>query len=145
MKPMMLYLALAYSSERRYAADSAIDGIAVEVCQPVRDFEGEIVQKGRGQEHHCRPDGEDYREQEVMRCEKKREDPGPARNLGEVSRVRGAEIRSMEDPMVLYVVAPDVTKERQPSMHREAMHRVLEEIGVESARHEPEYEYRLER
>jgi hypothetical protein len=46
---------------------------------------------------------------------------------------------------VLDVVAPDVTKERQPPVHREAMHRVLEEIGVDSARDEPEYDYRLER
>jgi hypothetical protein len=51
----------------------------------------------------------------------------------------------MEDAMVLDVMLPDMAKQRQPPMHREAMHGVLEEVGVESARQEPENGYRLER
>lgn len=56
VKSMMLDLVGADRGEQGNPGESAIDAITLEVSEPMRNLEGEIVQKRGEQEHHRRID-----------------------------------------------------------------------------------------
>ncbi len=58
--------------------------------------------------------------------------------MSEVPRVLRPEIAAVEDPMVLDVMVANVAHQRQALVHGKPMHPVFEEVGIESARDEPE-------
>jgi hypothetical protein len=142
MNPMMVDLVGADRGHHGNLGEHPIDGVVLEMGEPVSDLEREIVKKARGQECQRRIDGKQSGHENVVAGEENGEDPEATRDMLEVRGVRGPEVSTVEDAVVLDVVPADVPQKRQSPVHRKPVHPVLEEIRVENAGDEPDREDR---
>ncbi len=72
---MMLDLMEAERPEERHACERAIDGVAVDVREPMGDLESQVMQKTRGEENQRSVGGQKSGQKDVVGGEENREDP----------------------------------------------------------------------
>ena len=137
MDAVVLDLISTKLGDERNAREQAVDRVVLDVGEPVRSLEHEIVEHGTEQKYDERLRFDDEDECGVVDEKKYRKDPEPAGDVFEIVDIPRLEVRPLKNTVMVEMIPSNVGQIRKTAVHRYAVKPMLNELRVEGAGEEP--------